>query len=71
VRDGVTAIFAISDEPVTFHAFARLFRDELGCANALFLDGSVSSLYASELGRDDELAPLGPMIGISVPALPQ
>ena len=56
VRDGVTAIFAISDEPVTFHAFARLFRDGLGCANALFLDGSVSSLYAPELGRDDELA---------------
>jgi prepilin-type processing-associated H-X9-DG protein len=70
VRDGVTAIFAISDEPVTFHAFARLFRDELGCANALFLDGSVSSLYAPELGRDDELAPLGPMIGVSVPASP-
>jgi prepilin-type processing-associated H-X9-DG protein len=70
VRDGVTAIFAISDEPVTFHAFARLFRDELGCANALFLDGSVSSLYATELGRDDELAPLGPMIGVTVPAPP-
>ena len=25
---------------------ARLFRDGLGCQNALFLDGSVSSLYA-------------------------
>ena len=55
VRDGTTAVFAISNEPVTFHAFARLFRDALGCANALFLDGSVSSLYAPELDRDDEL----------------
>ena len=70
MRDGTTAIFAISDEPVTFYAFARLFRDGLGCANALFLDGSVSSLYAPELGRDDELTPLGPMIGVSAPASP-
>jgi prepilin-type processing-associated H-X9-DG protein len=70
VRDGVTALFVISDAPVTFHAFARLFRDGLGCANALFLDGSVSSLYAPELGRDDELTPLGPMIGVSAPTSP-
>ncbi len=66
-RDGTTAIFAISDEPVTFHAFARLFRDALGCANALFLDGSVSSLYAPDLGRDDEFSPLGPIVGVSAP----
>ena len=68
VRDGTTAIFAIAEEPVTFYAFALLFRDGLGCANALFLDGSVSSLYAPDLGRDDELMPLGPMIGVSAPA---
>ncbi len=68
VRDGTTAIFAISDEPVTFHAFARLFRDALGCSNALFLDGSVSSLYAPDLGRDDEFSPLGPIVGVSAPA---
>jgi len=70
VRDGTTAVFAIAEEPVTFYAFALLFRDGLGCANALFLDGSVSSLYAPELGRDDELTPLGPMIGVSAPAAP-
>jgi len=70
VRDGTTAIFAIAEEPVTFYDFALLFRDGLGCANALFLDGSVSSLYAPELGRDDELTPLGPMIGVSAPASP-
>ena len=70
VRDGTSVIFAIAEEPVTFYAFALLFRDGLGCANALFLDGSVSSLYASELGRDDELTPLGPMIGVTSPAAP-
>jgi prepilin-type processing-associated H-X9-DG protein len=70
VRDGTTAIFVIAEEPITFYAFARLFRDGLGCANALFLDGSVSSLYAPELGRDDELTPIGPMIGVTSPASP-
>lgn len=68
VRDGTNVVFAISDAAVTFHAFARLFKDGLGCANALFLDGSVSSLYAPELQRDDELTPLGPMIGVTSPA---
>jgi uncharacterized protein YigE (DUF2233 family) len=68
VREGTTAIFAISAAPVTFYAFALLFRDALRCADALFLDGSVSSLYTPELGRDDELSPLGPIIGVSAPA---
>ncbi|MCW2285510.1 uncharacterized protein YigE (DUF2233 family) [Rhodoblastus acidophilus] len=60
------AVFAISNEPVTFHAFADLFRETLRCDNALFLDGSVSALYAPELGRDDFTLPLGPMIGVVV-----
>ena len=61
--DGRTAVFAISERPVTFGAFARLFKDDLGCRNALFLDGSVSSLYAPSLGRSDLSRPLGPMVG--------
>jgi uncharacterized protein YigE (DUF2233 family) len=70
IRNGVGAcqagavVFAIAEEPVTFDAFARLFRDGLNCQNALFLDGSVSSLYAPELNRDDELGPIGPMVGV-------
>jgi uncharacterized protein YigE (DUF2233 family) len=70
IRNGVGAcgggavVFAIAEEPVTFDAFARLFRDGLDCPNALFLDGSVSSLYAPELNRDDELSPIGPMVGV-------
>jgi uncharacterized protein YigE (DUF2233 family) len=74
IRNGVGAceggaiVFAIADEPVTFDAFARLFRDGIGCPNALFLDGSVSSLYAPELKRDDELEPIGPIVGVLRPA---
>jgi uncharacterized protein YigE (DUF2233 family) len=69
IRNGVGAcegsiVFAIAEEPVNFDAFARLFRDGLSCRNALFLDGSVSSLYAPELKRDDELEPIGPIVGV-------
>ncbi|OAS20076.1 phosphodiester glycosidase family protein [Methylobacterium platani] len=64
--DGHTAVFAISEAPVSFGAFARLFRDALGCPNALFLDGSVSSLYAPSLGRQDLSRPLGPLVGAVV-----
>jgi uncharacterized protein YigE (DUF2233 family) len=73
IRNGVGACkggaitFAIADDPVTFDTFARLFRDGLGCQNALFLDGSVSSLYAPELSRDDEPEPLGPIVGVVQP----
>jgi uncharacterized protein YigE (DUF2233 family) len=66
--DGQRAVLAISDVPVNFHAFARLFRDHLGLPNALFLDGSISRLYAPELGRSDWGAPMGPMIGLVEPA---
>jgi uncharacterized protein YigE (DUF2233 family) len=49
---GVT--FAISEDAVSFHDFARFFRDHLGCQNALFLDGgSAPGLYAPEIGRND------------------
>jgi len=57
-------IFAISDGPVNFYEFATLFRDCLKCTDALFLDGTVSSLYAPSLGRDDRKIDLGTMIGV-------
>jgi uncharacterized protein YigE (DUF2233 family) len=63
--DGVH--FAISERPVNFHSFARLFRDKLGCENALFLDGgSASGLYSPDVGRNDwpPLEGYGPIIGV-------
>lgn len=63
VSDGRSVVFAISDEPVSFGSFARLFRDALDCRNALFLDGSISALHAADLSRTDiSLKPLGPII---------
>lgn len=65
--DGTRAVFAISNDSVNFHAFARLFRDELGLPNALYLDGSISRLYAPELSRHDAGFPMGPIVGTVVP----
>ena len=59
-----TLLAVISDRPVTFHRFARLFRDHLGTPNALFLDGKVSRLYAPGLQRHDIGFPMGPMLGV-------
>ena len=67
VNDGNKVVFAISDSFVTFYQFALMFRDGLHCKNALFLDGSVSSLYAPELKRSDFLATIGPMVGVTAP----
>ncbi|WP_323038080.1 phosphodiester glycosidase family protein [Pararhodobacter sp.] len=65
--DGRTAYFVISDAKVTFHHFARFFRDHLGVNQALFLDGSISRLYARDLGRSDWGLPMGPMVGLVQP----
>lgn len=62
--DGRRAVFAISNQPVTFHQFARFFRDGLGTPDALYLDGSVSRLKAPGLDRADTGSPMGPIIGL-------
>ena len=62
VRDATTALFVISEEPVSFGRFARLFRDALGCANALYFDGNVSSLWDPASGRQDATSDLGPLV---------
>lgn len=58
--DGGTLHLAISDEPVTFHEMATLFRDVLGVRDALYLDGRVSRLHAE--GRSDWGPTMGPIL---------
>jgi uncharacterized protein YigE (DUF2233 family) len=62
VRDENTAIFVISEEPVSFSAFARLFRDALSCSDALNLDGTVSQLYAPSVDSTDQGRSAGPIV---------
>lgn len=69
VRNGVCVvdgkvIFVISNYPVNFYALAAYMRDGMHCRNALYFDGSVSSMYSRELGRRDAGAPLGPIIAV-------
>ncbi len=64
VQDVHRVVFVISNEPVTFNKFAHFFRNTLHCSNALYLDGSISSVYAPSVQRADYLWPLGPIIGV-------
>ena len=62
-RDG-SIQFVNTNEPVTFYQFATLFKDELGCSNALFLDGGIASaLYAPTIDKQDKKE-MGVMIGL-------
>lgn len=67
--DGKTVTFALSEERVNFYDFGRLFRDHLNIDNALFLDGSISRIYARDLQRNDSGRAMGPMVGV-VEAIP-
>ena len=62
--DGQTIHFAISDGFVTFYEFATLFRDTLGAPNALYLDGTVSRIYAPEVGRSEDGLDMGPIVSV-------
>ena len=68
VRNGVGVtpaghpLFVISLDAVSLGRFARFFRDRLKTPNALYLDGSVSSLWDPANGRQDDFTELGPII---------
>ena len=56
--------FVNSEAPVTFYQFAALFKNELKCPNALFLDGGIASaLYAPTIDKHDKKE-MGVMIGL-------
>lgn len=65
---GREVVLVIAEDPVNFHRFARFFRDRLGVRDALFLDGTVSKLFAPELGRNDVGLPMGPILGTVAPS---
>jgi len=62
--DGGRAWFVLAETPVSFDRFARFFRDALGARDALYFDGSISRLYAPELGRSGAGFAIGPMVGL-------
>ncbi len=68
IRNGVcigadaSAHFVISESAVSFGRLARMMRDQLKCTNALYFDGTVSSLWYPAGDRIDSGASLGPLI---------
>jgi len=64
VADPRTAWFVISDDPVSFGRLARFLRDRLGCRDALYFDGAVSSLWDPAHGRQDSREDLGPLVAV-------
>jgi len=62
IRDAHTAMFVISDDPVSFGKLARFLRDELKCRDALYFDGAISSAWIPAQHRMTQAAPLGPMV---------
>ena len=62
--DGKTAIFVKSENSVNFHEFARFFRDILKLPQALYFDGKISRLHATDLDRSDPGFWMGPIVGV-------
>ena len=60
---GNSVVLAISRDGVNLWTFAALFRDELKCPDALYLDGFISALWAADSGRDADLEK-GPFAGV-------
>lgn len=67
IRNGVGVrnnqlYFVISQKRVNFYQFAQFFKQNLKIDNALYLDGSISSLYLSKTKRQDKTFNLGPIV---------
>ncbi len=72
IRNGVgilpdnKIVFAMSKEQINFYNFAKYFRD-LGCKNALYLDGFVSKTYLPEKEWTQTDGNFGVIIGVTIP----
>lgn len=70
IRNGVgilpdnTIVFAISKTEISLYDFAKYFQD-LGCKNALYLDGFISRVYWPEKNWTQTDGNLGVMIGVT------
>lgn len=62
--DRGAATLVLVDSGVTLHELAIYLRDQVGCRNALYLDGAISQLLDTRSGRSDEGVPLGPILGV-------
>lgn len=72
IRSGVgilpdnNVVFAMSKEKINLYDFATYFK-ELGCKNALYLDGFVSRIYLPEKQWMQTDGDFGVIIGVTIP----
>lgn len=62
IAPGGAPLFVMTSDPVSLGKLARFFRDRLKTRDALYFDGSVSSLWSPADGRMDDFTDLGPII---------
>ena len=68
IRNGVgiknnKLYFVISKNRVSFYRFAQFFQKNLKVEQALYLDGTISSLYMQKSKRNDQQFEMGPIVG--------
>jgi uncharacterized protein YigE (DUF2233 family) len=56
-------LFAISKQEINFYDFANYFK-QMGCNNALYLDGFVSRMYLPSKNIEQMDGKFGVMIGV-------
>jgi len=64
VRDPARVVIVLSKDESNLETFARLFRDRLGCADALYLDGVISRLWEPGGGEAAPAGEFGGMISV-------
>lgn len=65
ILPGNKVVFAISKKEINFYDFAKFFQD-LGCKNALYLDGFVSRIYLPEKNQVQTDGNFGVIIGVAM-----
>ncbi len=71
IRSGVCAkdqgrrvIFVVTEDAVNFYEFARFFKEELQCQNALYLDGTLARIYFNGRTYGASFWQSKPLVGI-------
>lgn len=64
VRADGNIVFAISRDAVNLHTFARAFRGQFNCPNALFFDGGVSTMVVRDQVFKNGDHPAGPVVAV-------
>lgn len=65
VHDAQTVSLVTTGSPVSFHQFASLLQQRLGCQSALYLDGAISTFYPAPFPTPQ--VRLGPILGVVAP----